>query len=110
LARYGLINDGEPDLAVLCGYLSRERACTLRVLRRQPWGLLTVDDADTLTPAQVLHAVRDKVTASLTTSPPWIRRPPPCGPAGDQGRERVDPPPGQRAGVDAERGTGPGPS
>jgi thymidylate kinase len=61
LARYGLVAEGA-DAEALRAYLDTERAITLRILRRQPWELAVVADADRGSPDEVFTAVRAAVT------------------------------------------------
>jgi hypothetical protein len=60
LARYGRVT---PDhtRADICDYLAQQRATELRVLKRQPWDLLIVENADELSPDAVLRTVRDRL-------------------------------------------------
>jgi adenylate kinase family enzyme len=61
LARYGLV-PADPGRGDLCAYLQRERDVTIRVLRRQPWPLLVVADADRRPADEILRAVTDFAT------------------------------------------------
>jgi hypothetical protein len=61
LVRYGLLASAAPDLVDVSEYLLRERTLTTRVLRRLPWELVVVEDADELPTQAVLDLVREKV-------------------------------------------------
>ena len=69
LARYGVLAAPEPNLDALSDYLSRERALTLRVLRRQPWALSVVERVDELSPEDVFEVVRHAVTGFCGPAP-----------------------------------------
>jgi thymidylate kinase len=56
LARYGLVEPAA-DVPALAAYLERERDVTLRVLRRQPWEVGVVTQAEAKSPAHVLATV-----------------------------------------------------
>jgi thymidylate kinase len=64
LARYRLIGP-EPGLDQVHAYLASQRDLTLRVLRRQPWALLVVADADRLPADHVTGLVGNQVTTTL---------------------------------------------
>lgn len=73
LARYGRVR-AEPGWADVCDYLSQQRATELRVLRRQPWGLVVVERADKAPPDVVFSTVRDAV-AEFVGAPEQLQRP-----------------------------------
>ncbi|MET9088668.1 hypothetical protein ABZX77_43470 [Streptomyces sp. NPDC004237] len=56
------------DTASAVQYLLRERAVTLGAVRRKNWGLIVIEEADELSPGEVLRAAQQGLK-------PWLDRP-----------------------------------
>jgi thymidylate kinase len=68
LARYQVqpeVHDG----ASAAEYLRRERAMMLSAVSRQNWGLVLIENATELTPAEVLHAAQQGLSQWMTNAP-----------------------------------------
>lgn len=67
LARYR-VEPAVTDAASAVTYLRRERAATLATVRRSRWQLVVVDQADRLSPAEVLEAAQHGLQPWLPTA------------------------------------------